>query len=39
MTVVKMKTTEPKKGDREVAPAPKVSRSVPAAAAALPAPV
>ena len=41
MTVVKMKTTEPKKADREVAPAPKVTRTLPAAAvaAALPAPV
>ena len=41
MTVVKMKTTEPKKGDREVAPTAKVSRSAPTAAVAatLPAPV
>ena len=41
MTVVKMKTTEPKKGDREVASTPKVTRTLPAAAAAaaLPAPV
>jgi len=41
MTVVKMKVTEPKKGDREVSSAPKIPRSVPAAdvASALPAPV
>jgi nitrate/nitrite transport system permease protein len=41
MTVVKMKTTEPKKGDKEVASAPKVTVSMPAAAVAstLPAPV
>ena len=41
MAVVKMKATEPKEGDREVSPAPKVSRPAPApgGANALPAPV
>jgi len=41
MAVVKMKVTEPKKGDREVAPVPKVSRSVLVSdgTSALPAPV